>query len=205
MKKMIEIWKNISWAHGYQVSNFGNVRSVDREVNHPNGVAIKKGKLLKPFKNKRGYLEMILLINGIKFHKTIHRLVADAFIPNPNNYPMINHKDENKTNNVVENLEWCTHKYNCNYGTSVERSSINRTNKMVRITKDKTFIYKSSKIASKLIGVCVASIRYRVNKGFLKDTATKELIETWRVANQKEKDLLGDKDYITLNNSEVIS
>lgn len=203
---MEEVWKNISYWYGHQISNKGNVRSVDREVNHNcGGIAIKKGKLLKPSLNRRGYYEIVTLINGIKIHKTIHRLVAEAFIPNPNNYEYVNHKDENKLNNNVSNLEWCTHKYNCNYGTSVQRSSINRTNKVVRITKDKTFIYKSSKIAAAIIGICVASLRYRVNKGFLKDTVTKELIETWRVANRKEIEILGNKDYVIINNSEVIN
>lgn len=60
--------------------------------------------------------------NGQRYKKTIHRLVAEAFIPNPNNYPCINHKDENKENNNVSNLEWCTYKYNSNYGTCRKRA-----------------------------------------------------------------------------------
>ena len=68
------------------------------------------------------YKRVNLCINGVGHKKTIHRLVAEAFIPNPNNYPCINHKDENKENNNANNLEWCTYKYNSNYGTCRERT-----------------------------------------------------------------------------------
>lgn len=203
---MEEVWKDVPYWYGHQISNKGNVRSVDREVNHNySDVAIKKGKLLKTTLNRRGYYEIVTYINGNKVHKTIHRLVAEAFIPNPNNYEYVNHKDENKLNNSVDNLEWCSHRYNCNYGTAIQRSALHRTNKIVRITKDKTIIYKSSKVAANQLNVYVEAIRYRVRNGFLKDTVTKEVLETWRKANQKEIDLLGDEDYIIINNLEVVN
>ena len=75
-------------------------------------LSVRSGKLLKAGKNKQGYMNVALSKNGeSKVHK-VHRLVARTFISNPNNYPYINHKDEDKTNNHVENLEWCTAKYN---------------------------------------------------------------------------------------------
>ena len=86
--------------------------------------------ILKPHKCKsNGYLMVTLSKNGKRYYKTIHRLVANEFLPNPQNLPCINHKDETKTNNNVCNLEWCTYKYNANYGTSQFRHSINSINK----------------------------------------------------------------------------
>lgn len=72
---------------------------------------------------KSEYLRYCLSLDGVKLDHKIHRLVAIAFIPNPNNYPMVNHKDENPKNNCVENLEWCDAKYNNNYGTAIERKA----------------------------------------------------------------------------------
>jgi len=86
-------------------------------------LSIRSKKLLKAGKNRQGYMNVVLTKNGRSKTYKVHRLVAIAFIPNPNNYPIINHKDENKTNNKVENLEWCTSKYNSNYGAAIERRS----------------------------------------------------------------------------------
>lgn len=110
-----EIWKSIEGYEGlYEVSNLGNVRSLNYNKT-------KQTKLLTPTIDRYGYYHLILRKNGKRKGFTVHRLVAQAFIPNLNNYPQINHKDENKTNNCVDNLEWCTNEYNCNYGTRNER------------------------------------------------------------------------------------
>ena len=82
-----------------------------------------KMKELKQTKNKDGYLKVILSKNGKQYSKTVHRLVAQAFIPNHDNKPCVNHIDENKSNNNVKNLEWCTYKENNNHGTRNERVS----------------------------------------------------------------------------------
>lgn len=81
------------------------------------------GKMLKSYDNGYGYLIVDLKANGKRKHKKIHRLVAEAFIPNPDNLPEVNHKDENKYNNSVDNLEWCNSSYNKTYGTGRERRS----------------------------------------------------------------------------------
>lgn len=109
-----EIWKDIPGFKGwYQASNFGNIRSVDRYVNYKTtGKAIRKGKILTPKKSSTGYLEVSLIKNGVYCFKRVHQLVAQTFIPNPNNYPYINHINEVKTDNRVINLEWCTPKQN---------------------------------------------------------------------------------------------
>lgn len=110
-----EAVENFVDIHGYEglykVNNKGEILSV------------RSGNLLKAGRNLQGYMNVSLTKNGKSKTYKVHRLVAVAFIPNPNNYPYINHKDENKANNHVDNLEWCTHKYNINYGTAIERRS----------------------------------------------------------------------------------
>lgn len=102
----MEKWKTINGFEGYEVSNYGNVRS--------------SRKPLKQSKNGKGYYRVWLPDNKLHF---VHRLVAEAFVENPNGYPIINHKDESKTNNRADNLEWCTYRYNSNYGSTPRRSS----------------------------------------------------------------------------------
>ena len=113
---MDEVWKDIEGYEGlYQVSNTGQVKSLNYKGR---GVV----KLLKQAINHNGYNYVILYKNGKTKHYSVHRLVALAFIPNPDNLPIVNHKDENPSNNNVNNLEWCTIAYNNNYGTRNERA-----------------------------------------------------------------------------------
>lgn len=118
----MEEWKNIAGFENYEVSNYGNIRSKDRiSIRRGHEVSLK-GKLLKP-RFFGGYLR-VTLYGGSRENVgyfAVHRLVANAFIPNNDNLPFINHIDENKTNNHADNLEWCTAKYNSNYGTSIAR------------------------------------------------------------------------------------
>jgi len=109
-----EVWKDVKGYEGiYQVSNFGNVRSLDRTVNKPNGISyIRKGKLCVQPKSNLGYMTVGLTVNNKKVNKYVHRLVAQAFIINNNNYPQVNHINCNKTNNRMDNLEWCTNSQN---------------------------------------------------------------------------------------------
>lgn len=121
---MKEIWKDIKDYEGlYQVSNLGRVKSL-----------VKKARLheyiLKVSFDRHGYEHIHLSKNGISKSLLVHRVVAQAFIPNFDNLPEINHKDENKSNNTVNNLEWCTHQYNSSYGT--------RTSRIIPKTIDKT-------------------------------------------------------------------
>lgn len=118
-KEEREIWKDIEGYEGlYQVSNMGRVRSLDREDAQGHRI---KGKVLVVSSNGKGYRQINLWQYGDVKHKFIHRLVAIAFLDNPNNLPEVNHKDENKANNSVSNLEWCTRLYNMTYGTRNKR------------------------------------------------------------------------------------
>ena len=122
-----EIWRTAivngeTWEN-YQVSNFGQILSLNYNRSG-------KSKLLKLGKNTQGYLQVQLSKNGKRKTFRVNRLVAETFISNPDNLPEVNHKDEDKTNNSVENLEWVTKKENCNHGTRNER--IGKTNSKVQ-------------------------------------------------------------------------
>lgn len=119
---IIEQWKTVKGYEGlYEVSNLGNVKSLN--YRHTG-----RERILKPGKVGGGYLQVQLCKNGKRKMLLVHRLVAAAFIPNPEGLPEINHKDENKTNNCVENLEFCDAKYNNSYGTHNERVATALTN-----------------------------------------------------------------------------
>lgn len=120
-----EIWKDIpEYEELYQVSNLGRVRSLDRIVTRKDGrKQLCKGKLLSPCKLRWGYLGVNLSKNNKGLTKKVHRLVAKTFLNNSFNLLDVNHIDEDKTNNRLNNLEWCSREYNVNYGTRNEKIS----------------------------------------------------------------------------------
>ena len=117
-----EIWKDIEGFEGlYQISDKGRVKSLEKTYTDRNGATRHKDeKILNPYPNKRGYMRLQLFGEKRVEWKLVHRLVAEAFLPNPDNLPIINHKDETPFHNNVENLEYCTQKYNVNYGTGIQ-------------------------------------------------------------------------------------
>ena len=128
---MEEIWKDKKDYEGhYQVSNCGRVKSIK----------FGKEKILKTNVDKDGYLQVTLCKNNIKKVYKVQRLVAEAFIDNPDNLPQVNHKDEDKTNNNVDNLEWCDRLYNVRYGTGIERRSKKRSKPVLQYTLDGEFV-----------------------------------------------------------------
>ena len=120
-----EIWKQIAgYEELYEISSFGNVRSLDRVVPHTTKRQKRcAGKTISHDINWAGYHRVTLFKEHKRTRYAVHRLVAEAFVPNINNLPQINHKDENPHNNCASNLEWCDNKYNINYGTRTERAS----------------------------------------------------------------------------------
>lgn len=128
---MKEIWKPVvGYENLYEVSNFARVKSLK----------FGKERILKPGTNRYGYLHVNLYKNNKRKDFLVHRLVAEAFIPNPDNLPLVNHKDENPSNNFSTNLEWCTNEYNLNYGTAQQRKSHKLSKPVCQYTLDNELI-----------------------------------------------------------------
>ena len=168
---MEEIWKDIKDYEGiYQVSNKGRVKSLGNDRK-------RKEKILKPVKNGKGYLRVMLSKKGKIKGWLVHRLVGDAFITNPFNLPQINHINEIKEDNRVENLEYCDARYNTNFGTAIERraKTLSKTLTGVYNTKkskpvkclETDLIYKSSMDVQRKLGFDNSSIT-KCCKGKLK-------------------------------------
>lgn len=173
----IEIWKDIKgYERLYQVSNLGKIKSLKRN----------KEKLLKHGINNKGYQVVNLYKNNKGITKKVHRLVAEAFIPNPNNYPIVNHIDENKQNNNIFNLEWCTNEYNLNYGNAKEHRIIASKSKMIPIIQ----LDMNNNIIAKYDSIREASRKTNINRWDIsnclkrKQKSTKKFI--WRYANEKK-------------------
>lgn len=141
---MQEIWKYIKgYENIYMISTYGEIKSV------------KDNKVIKPIKLNNGYLIVGLSNNGIVSRIPVHRLVANTFINNINKLPEINHKNEIKTDNRVENLEFCSCKYNCNYGTRNKRIADKLKRKVTQYTVlgEKVQIWDSIKSASEILNI----------------------------------------------------
>ena len=140
-----EVWKEIKNYPQYEVSNCGRVRSLKRKAPH----------ILKACMSSCGYLCVTLSKEGKVKTFPIAKLVAEAFIPNPNNFPQVNHKDEDKSNNRVSNLEWMTLKRNINYGTRNKRMALTKGKNVKAFDDDGNFImwFCSMAVAEKITGI----------------------------------------------------
>lgn len=184
MTKM-EIWKDIKGYEGlYQVSNFGNIRSFMmydgkkyRERNEP--------YILRKTMTTTGYWKVELFKNKIRKSKRIHRLIAEAFIPNPYNKKEVNHKDLNKLNNDIENLEWVTHQENMKHAG--ENFALNNLNE--ELSKSIIEKYKSglhcSQIASELNVITETTVRNHLRKKGVKMRSVSEIRDKYKI-NRKD-------------------
>jgi hypothetical protein len=165
---MEEIWKAIEGYEGlYEVSNLGRVRSLGRTIMRRTRYGTMadyhiKGKVLKPLHSQGDYCYVHLFdIDGRSVNHKVHRLVAMAFVPNPEGLPEVNHKDEDKDNNRSDNLEWVTHIENCNHGTRNERSKGKRSKPVQQLDADNNIVaeYPSIIEASRATGIQRTQIR----------------------------------------------
>lgn len=161
---MEEIWKTIGEYPNYQVSNMGRVKSMNYKQTG-------KEKILNNCKTKNGYLYVHLSKNGKVKKYYIHHLVASAFLDNPNNLHEVNHKDEDKTNNKVENLEYCDRSYNLNYGSRNERMAKSKSIPILHFTKNGEIVkvWNNAKEVERELKICSSDI-YKCCKGKLKST-----------------------------------
>ena len=140
---MKEVWKDvIGFEEAYQVSNFGRIK---RKKRTDSNNRTHKERIMSPSIYSNGYLNVELRMNNKKRRTSVHRLVAEAFIDNPLNLPQINHKDENKANNHVSNIEWCTAQYNIRYKDGVKRrraTAILNSNAVCKYSMEGEFIEK---------------------------------------------------------------
>lgn len=147
MSKKIEEWKSVKGFNGiYEVSDWGNVRTKEHYAISGKGgkVHFYPSKIKAQQKTKSGYMVVGLMCGSKAKPVRVHQLVAMAFIPNndPTNKTQINHKDENKENNCVWNLEWCTSKYNCNYGERTKKIMSKKCKPVEAYNKDGELVYK---------------------------------------------------------------
>lgn len=151
-----EIWKDIKGFEGlYQISNMGNIKSLGNGKSNNS-----KERILKPGKNSNGYLHVILYKDGIKKDYTVHQLVGNAFLSNPQGYKELNHKDEDKTNNNADNLEWCSRSYNCSYNDKAKKAGKKLRKPVIAIEKRTGLIleFASSIEAERETGIAHSSI-----------------------------------------------
>lgn len=155
--------KTIEGFEDYYITSDGEIYSYARILHRRDGKKIRHpGKRLKPYIRSDGYLSVTLYNRSVQRRFFVHRLVAQAFIPNPDNLPQVNHKDENKANNSVDNLEWCTQQYNLYYGTHFKKIADKNSRPVMQFTTDNEWIaeYRSAMEAERQTGIKQGTISW---------------------------------------------
>jgi len=161
-----EIWKKHPYIEKLEVSTFGRVRTLDKVVPSGKTTRFVKGRVLKQSDTGHCYLQVHFKVDGKPVNKYVHRLVAQAFIPNHDNFPQINHKDNDRTNNAVSNLEWCTAKYNSQYR---EKYGVSNTESQgrplfaINLDTQEVSRFRSRSEASRMLGVSLGNISSVIN------------------------------------------
>ena len=167
-----EVWKPLPGVLGVEVSTFGRVQTLDRTVPRKSWTYHVKGRILKQFDNGHGYLYVGVPIDGKQTKKLVHRLVAQTFISNPDSLPEVNHKDNDRANNHVNNLEFCTHEYNSKYRQKYGISNtetIGRPVFAIDLNTMEVSRFRSQNEAGRNLGINVGNIN-SVIKGRYKST-----------------------------------
>ncbi len=158
-----EIWKPVvGWESYYEVSNLGRVRSKDRVVKYSSKEGKdttyhKKGRIISLHNHKAGYKMVTLCGEGLKKKALVHRMVAEAFLPNPENLPQVNHRDNIKDNNKVDNLEWVTNQENATHAVSYMGT---RRTPVIGVKEDGTGIFLRSMSEGKRYGISPSMIHH---------------------------------------------
>lgn len=159
---MEEKWKPIPGFEGlYEASTEGRIRSVDKIIKmYHGGEWVRKGDIRTPTLNHSGYLRLSLCKGGVQYPTTVHRLIAKTWLENPKNFSEVNHKNENKTDNRVSNLEWCSRDYNISYGTARKRAGVANGRPVIQYTLggDKIQEFYSGYEAQRRLGVLEQNI-----------------------------------------------
>ncbi|ANO57957.1 HNH endonuclease [Lactobacillus phage P1] len=193
-----EIWKTYPEFDFIQASNLGRVRTVDRIVIRKNGrKCFIKGRVLKPYCDKCGYMIAQFSVNGEKVYRLVHRVIATCFLPNPDNLPEVIHRDCNPANNYVENLEWCTRKQNIAYRDKLGHTNYkNNAPKSpviaVKLGTLKVLHFESQREAGRSLGVSHGNIN-SILKGKLNQTSGFWLTYADENAIKNIKDKFGDE------------
>lgn len=193
----IEFWKpyqEFPWVEG---SSFGRVRTLDRVVSTKKGMRAVKGRILKQQRNRGGYIYVEFSINGKLIVRYVHRIVAQTFIPNPDNLPEVNHLDNNPLNNDVSNLEWCTREYNMaykeRYGVSSKEAHQTQRNPLFAINLKTTEVqwFESQSEAGHKLGIAQPNIN-SVLSGRLKQSGGYWFVNADSNAAEYTKQKFGD-------------
>lgn len=181
MKNLIEEWRPVVGFEGlYEVSNWGRIKSLPKTVTRKGICYNLNEKILKPQPSGNGYLKIFLHNNKYKKQFFVHRIVSEAFIPNPGNKPFIDHINTIRDDNRIENLRWCTQKENCNNPISLSKMS-ESSMKVDRIKVNKVLQEKNSSVASKKV------YQYDINGNFIR--AFNSVIEAAKYIGVKTKSL----------------